>query len=941
MRKTFFVLMLSLCIGFQLLGQHSVQSTVFDAGNGMAMEMATVRLLKQSDSTLIQGTQTDMKGGFVLPKVKTGEYILVIGSVGYIELKKNVSVASRDLILKSIQLVEDAKLLKEVEVKGTAAQLVVKGDTVEYNAAAFKTTENAAVEELLKKLPGVEITAEGKIMVNGEEIKKIRVDGKKFFNGDIEQATKNLPADLIDKIQVLEQKSDMALLTGFEDGDTERIINFTTKTNRRNGVFGNLNAGAGIDRNKDVRYDAGGSINLMNTDAQTTINLGLNNLNNSRSSRGRGSWSDGANGGISTLQNIGVNNNTILNEKLKIGGNVTLNHTDNLSETYSNRTSYLSETTYNDISNRKSGNNKYDANLDLEMEWKIDSVNTLIFQPNFGYSNTDSYNTRDYSYLTANDSTSWGDSNNSGISSSVSGGLNVIYNRKSIIKKGRSFTTSMNLGFTQSDNDNYNLSNKYTPASFKHVDQYSDSKSDRINSSLRVSMVEPLWNLKNMLELALRLSSNNTASEKNQYSIDSLGNYSIFNQEYSNNFENRFYKETVELNYRYNDKDYNIMVGLNAEPSQTHNLRTYGNGFVRDTTYGVFNLAPTARFQFNFGKKKFARFDYRGRTQQPSINQMQPVKNNNDLMSETVGNPLLNPSFSHYMRLMYSTFNDVRFSSFSTYMSANMTKDDMVSNKIYDNTLKQYNQTVNSAEMPFSLYWSVMYNTPIIKKRLHFNTNTNFGYRTQYSYISRGVKIDSLDYDNFMLGAMSKTRNYNGSEEISLTFTHDVIELGVRGRIGYTNSLNNLKNIETETWDWMGRGNVVIRFPYDFTLSSDIAFSDRAGYSNLDQSEIMWNASVDKAMFKKKAVLSLRATDMLHQRLNIRQVIGDNYIQYSSYNTLPSYFLLTFTYKLSSFGGKEPGTSDERRSGPGSEMRRGSYGGGMGGGGGGGRRGND
>ena len=931
MRKTFFAIILSFCFAFQLFGQHSIQSTVFDSGNGMAIEMATIRLLNQKDSTLVQGTQTDMKGGFVLPKVKTGNYILVVGSVGYFEQKKNISVASRDLILKSIQLVENVKLLKELEVKGTAAQLVVKGDTVEYNAAAFKTTENAAVEELLKKLPGVEITAEGKIMVNGEEIKKIRVDGKKFFNGDIEQATKNLPADLIDKIQVLEQKSDMALLTGFEDGDTERIINLTTKSNRRNGVFGNLNAGAGFDTNNDIRYDAGGSFNLMNTDAQTTINLGLNNLNNSRSSRGRGSWSDGTNGGISTLQNIGINNNMILNEKFKIGGNVTLNHTDNLSKTYSNRTNYLSETTYNDISDRESRNNKYDINVDLEMEWKIDSVSTLILQPNFSYSTTQSSNARNYSYLTANDSTSWGNSNNSGDNSSISGGLNIIYNRKSIIKKGRSFTSNLNFGFTQSDNDNYNLSNKYTATSIKHIDQYSDNKSDRFNTSLRVSMVEPLWNLKNMVELALRLSSNNTTSEKNQYSIDSLGNYSIFNQEYSNNFENRFYKETVELNYRYNDKIYNIMVGLNAEPSQTHNLRTYGNGFVRDTTFGVFNLAPTARFQFNFGKKKFARFDYRGRTQQPSINQMQPVKNNNDLMSETVGNPLLNPSFSNYMRLMFSTFNDVRFSSFSTYMSANLTKDAMVSNKIYDNTLKQYNQTINSDNMPFSLYWSVMYNTPIIKKRLHFNTNTNLGYRTQYSYISRGINIDDIDYDNFILGAMSKTRNYNGSEEIALTFTHDVIELGVRGRIGYTNSLNNLKNIETETWDWMGRGNVVIRFPYNFTLSSDIAYSDRAGYSNLDQSEVMLNASLDKAMFKNKAVLSLRATDILHQRLNIRQVIGDNYIQYSSYNTLPSYYLLTFTYKLSSFGAKGPKTSaaSERRSSMGgSDMHRGSGGGG-------------
>jgi len=369
------------------------------------------------------------------------------------------------------------------------------------------------------------------------------------------------------------------------------------------------------------------------------------------------------------------------------------------------------------------------------------------------------------------------------------------------------------------------------------------------------------------------------------------------------------------------------MLGLDGEPSQTRNIRTYGNGITRDTTYGVFNLAPTARFQYNMGKKQFARIDYRGRTTQPSINQMQPVKNNNDLMSETVGNPSLNPSFSHSLRLMYSTFNEVKFSSFNTFFNIEGVKDALVSNKIYDNTLKQYNQTINSKAIPLSLIWNVMYNTPLIQKRLHFNTNTNAGYRSQYGYIKRNVNVVDIDIDNLPMGDLSKTRTYNASEAISLTFTHDVIELGVRGSISYTNSLNNLKNFATETWNCSGTGNIVIRFPYNFVLSSDIAYSDRAGYTNMDQSEIMWNASIDKTMFKNKATLSLRANDILRQRLNIRQTVGDNYVQNSSYNTLPSYFLLTFTYKINKFGGKSGEQPNFNRFGPGM-MPPGGFGGG-------------
>ena len=910
-----------------LSAQRSIQSSVFDAKNGQAIEMATVRLLKQKDSALVQGAQTDMKGGFTLPKVRSGNYILLVSSVGYHDYKRNITMENKDLILKAIQLKENVKLLNELEVKGTAAQLVVKGDTVEYNAAAFKTQENAAVEELLKKLPGVEISADGKITVNGEDIKKIRVDGKKFFEGDIEQATKNLPADMIEKIQVLEQKSDMALLTGFEDGDTERIINLTTKPNRRKGVFGNMGLGAGLDINNDFRYDGSLSMNIMRGESQTNINAGANNLNTSRGSRGRGSWG-GANSGITTSQNLGINNNTIINPKFKIGGDVTFNHSNNLSETETERTSYISEKTYDDWSKSMSGNDRYSTNLRLEAEWKIDSLRTIVFQPNMGYNQTESFSTREYRYLTEGDSTSWGDSKNSGFSNSLSGGLNVIYNQKSAQKKGRSFTLNLRTGFSESNSDNMNFSNKFTNDTTILIDQNTINRSNNFNSYLRMSFVEPLWNNKNMLEAAVSVSNNTTKSVKEQFGKDVNGDYTIFNDEYSNNFENIFFRESIELNYRFTEKDYNIMLGVNGEPSQTRNLREYGDGFVRDTTYGVFNFAPTGRFQYNFGRKTFARIDYRGRTQQPSIDQMQPVKNNSDLMNETVGNPSLNPAFSHNLRLMYSQFNDKTFSSFSTFLNTNLTKDALVSNRIYDSSLKQYNQTVNLKDaMPLSLNWNVMFNTPLIQKRLHFNTNTSTGYRTQYGFVSRGVNNEEIDIDNLLTGASNFTRTYNAAEEISLTFTHDVIEMGVRGRIGYNNSLNSQKNVETETWDWMGRGNLVIRFPYDFTLSSDIAYSDRAGYTNMDQSEIMWNAALDKSLFKKKGTLSLRANDILRQRLNIRQTIGDNYVQYSRYNTLPSYFIVSFTYKINQFGGRATGENNSQF-GPGMRPERGSGGGG-------------
>lgn len=221
-----------------------------------------------------------------------------------------------------------------------------------------------------------------------------------------------------------------------------------------------------------------------------------------------------------------------------------------------------------------------------------------------------------------------------------------------------------------------------------------------------------------------------------------------------------------------------------------------------------------------------------------------------------------------------------------------------------------------------------MFNTPIIKKRLHFNTSTNLGYNTTYGYTSKGVNSSDINTDNLHLGDLSFTRRYNAQEQLSLTFTHDVIELGGRGMIRYSNSLNNLSNKLTETYDWTIRGNVVIRLPYDITLNSDINYSDRLGYSNFNQSELLWNASIDKSLFKNQGVLSLRLYDILRQQLNIRQVVGDNSVSFTKYNTLTSYFLVSFSYKLRSFGGSKSNAGSNRNET--SSYPRGDYRGGGG-----------
>ena len=452
-----------------------------------------------------------------------------------------------------------------------------------------------------------------------------------------------------------------------------------------------------------------------------------------------------------------------------------------------------------------------------------------------------------------------------------------------------------------------------------------------------MSYVEPLWNLKNFLETSVSLKNSTNTSEKDQFNKDALGKYTSLDSVYSNNYVNRFYSETLEMNYRYVDKVYNIMMGMKAEPSQSYSSRLYQNGSVLYVPREVLNFSPTARLQFNFSKKKFARIDYRGQTEQPSVSQLQPVKNNSNPMYITVGNPELKPDFNQSLRMMYTSFNDSTFSSFNASLWGQMTKDALVANSIYDATGKQYSQTVNSGAMPYSINGNIMFNIPLIQKRLHFNTNTSFGLSQVYGYSSRGLNSLTLRSDSIPLGNLSSTIRYSAGESLSLTYTDDLIEIGLRGSFRYSNTQNNLNTAAAITKDWSGGGNLIFHLPYNINIGSDINYTTMQGYAASAQNQLIWNGTIDKSLFEGKGVIALKVNDILHQQLNIRQVIGDNYIQYNTFNTLPTYFLLSFTYKINDFkGARSQGERrDYERFGPGDDHPHRGDGNGRGGGGGG------
>jgi hypothetical protein len=589
---------------------------------------------------------------------------------------------------------------------------------------------------------------------------------------------------------------------------------------------------------------------------------------------------------------------------LKIGGDGSFNHSSNFSQTSSERESWLSGSTFDRNNTSTSNRDNKEANMRLEIEWNVDSLNTLIVQPNINYTKGFNYGNSNYTYFTNGDSVSWGNSNNNSESNSINGGLNLIYNHKSKTKPGRTFTLNVGGSLSNSNSEGQHYSKKITPDSTNIVDQHTDNTSQSYSTNLRISWVEPVWNQKNFLQANASMNFNTRSSDKMQYNQNGSGVYNLLDSTYSNTFSNNFYNETLELNFRHQETAYNYMLGMRVEPSQTYSTTNYMNGNILSRNNEIVNMAPTASFRYNFGRRKFVRLEYRGRTSQPSIDQMQPVKNNNNQMYETIGNPTLNPSFEQSLRLMYTSFDSVHYSSFSASLSGSFTQNALVSNSIYDATGKQWGQTVNSENTPFNASANIMFNTPIIKNRLQFNTNTQLGYQELFGYSSRlSSAFDSIT-GNLKLGDLSKTISQSASEFLSLTFTTDIIEIGARGSVRLASTQNNLNNNKIqETTDWTGTGNVNLHLPYNFNISNDVSYTTRQGYSSYDINELVWNASIDKSMFNKKGTLALKVYDILRQKQNISESIGDNYRQISHYNALTSYFILSFTYKITKFGG--------------------------------------
>lgn len=912
---------------------YSISGILLDKADEQPLPAGTVELLNPKDSTAVKAVVSNKEGKFSLADISRGNYILRVNYIGYTPFLQDINV-TRNQSLGNLYLSIDNILLDELVVEGKRPEMIVKNDTLEYDAQSFKTEENAVVEDLLKKLPGIEVDTDGKITAGGKEVKKFLVQNKEFFSDDPKIASKNLPADMVEKVQVIDRKSEMARMTGFDDGEEETVINLTVRPGMMQGTMGNalLGGGANATSDHDGRYQGGAFINHMQeTDRYTLMLNGNNNNNMGASDLGANQFGGmrmrmGGGGGITEAKNAMFNLSKEFSSALMLDGGIRYNNMDRHSinkteqATLSEKVSQLDKT---------AGENNYLSNsfsANFRLEWKPDTLNTLIFRPNFSYnkshsdeiesSNRYDYNTLDPIYESNSVSYS------KGRGFSFGGSLN--YAHKFSSKLGRVFSLSANGNF----NDNISRevttteTKKYieTPQIPSNLSQQSQTDNNTNNFGGTISFVEPIGR-NNFLQLSYRLSYNDTKSINNTFDLEDkegnippaeyLPDYAILNDSLSRSTVRNSLEQRIGLSFKAVRAKYNYTIGLNLDPSssvnETWQPRTGGSvvypyvydsylAYLRGDTLissieqNVVNFSPMLDFRYNFGQRTNLRLSYEGRTNQPSANQLRDYIDQSRPTNITQGNPNLKPGYSNNIRAEFQKYIPETQFMYNFRLNGGFSVNDItqvtelleggVRLTTYENVNGNWNANLNAG-----------FNTPLRNKKFTISNFGNASFRKTNSFVNTEKNIG---------------KNFSIRDFLRFNYRSELFDIGVNASITYNHVTYSARpDNNRNTYDYGFGGETTWYLPYKWTISSDINWTDRTGYGEgYNISEVMWNASVTKQLFNKKfgtGSLKLQIYDILQDRSNISFNTTTNGYRTSETNSIPSYFMCSFIYKFTYF----------------------------------------
>ena len=927
----------------------SIKVQLVDSKTAEPVSYATVSVSEKGKTEALKYVLSDINGAAEIAKVRKGTYVLKAELMGYLTYSKEITL-DKNLDLGQVKMDEDVKVLDAASISAVGNPIVVKKDTIEYTASSFKTSDNDMLEELLKKLPGVEVEADGSITANGETIKKITIDGKTFFLDDPQLASKNIPAKLIEKVKVVEKKSDQAMFTGIDDGEEETIIDLSMKPGMMQGWFGNVMGGgghdvpgAGSDMN-DWRYQGAAMVGRFTDKSQISVILNGNNTNNrgfndmagsmmqgmrgggGGMGRGRGGW--GGNNGITTSWMGGFNGAfTLFDGDMDLAGNYLYNGSIKDVMEESSKITYLDDGSR--LLNNQKGTDRtmtQGHRFGIRLEHKFSENTSIIFEPqvNFGkgsyreYSDFETYTERGET----RDLTNEGYTNNSGANDNWSTSGFLLF-RQRLGKPGR--TVSANVRYSFSNNDLTGLNQSLTTVtdaetgatSDENVNQRFDQNSKSASVNGRVVYTEPLTKYL-FLEANYQYGWSRNTSHKNTFDV-ATGD---LDERYSNEILNRSITQRAGLNFSYQKEKFRAQIGASANPTDTYNETTGHDPYHNK----VVNWSPQAMLNYEFNDNTNIRFFYFGRSAQPSTSQLLPVPDNSNPLSISLGNPNLNPYFNHSIRGMFGYTNKQTFTSVHARFGASLVEDAITNAQWYDKAGVQYSIPVNGPGTG-SADLRVMVNSPFGKSGFSIFSMTFGRYNQSTSFIGTGAldtekyynaEEASFDYAGFgkdypVLSESkdfinNKTQTVSFTQRLRLTYRNDFVELTVGGRTRMNKSWYTMENSNlSATWNNQIDGSMNWTIPGGINLIADVDYNWYNGYTTPQEDEVIVNGEITKLLFKNKCTLALKAYDILGQSKNLSVSDSANYHLETRNNTLGRYVILSFTYRFGNFAGGRGG----------------------------------
>ena len=913
----------------------TVSGRVIEAGTKEPVELAAVQLLSLPDSAQVAGMTTSTQGYFSLSKQKPGKYLLKVSFIGYVtkiipvQLTANVPAKK----MGNIELATDAVMLQEAVVVAEAPQVTVVEDTLMYNSSAYRTPEGAMLEELVKKLPGAEIDDDGNVKINGKDLKKIMVDGKEFFGGDVKTGLKNLPVDMVDKLKTYDKKSDLARVTGIDDGEEETVLDLTVKKGMNQGWFGNADLGAGT---KD-RYTGRMMLNRFVDKTQFSIIGSANNVNDQGFSGGGGGPRWRSNNGLNATKMLGANFATQTN-KLELGGSVRYNFQDADISSINSSERFLQNGNSYSNSNNKNRNKGTNLNADFRMEWKPDTLTNIIFRPNFSYGRTNNasrsesgtFNEDPFNLIVnPNDYLNFDNlsddplkdirvnaTNSASLSKgkSLSGNATLQVNRK-LNNRGRNLTFRGVFGYGDNDNDQYTQSetryyqllNHLGGDSILYRNQYITTPTRNYNYTAQVTYSEPIAKA-TFLQFSYQFQYKYSKSDKTTFDLLDYPDWAIGGalpsgyeshavDSLSKNAEYRYYNHDASVGLRFIRPKYQLNVGMSFQP-QNSTLSYKKGDYMIDTTRTVFNFAPNMDLRFRFSKVSQLRFTYRGRSNQPTMENLLPITDNSNPLNIRMGNPGLKPSFAHTMRLFYNTYNAEKQRGIMTHFSFTATQNSISNSTRYNEEtggLITRPENINGNWNAFGMFG---FNPALKNKKYTINTFTNVNYQNNVAFL---YNQDTKNNDR------NTSTGLTLGERVTGSYRNDWFEFSLNGSINYTAERNKLRpenNQEPYTYSYGASTNITM--PWKMTLATNIANQSRRGYrdSSMNRDELIWNAQLAQSLLKGAATVSFEVYDILRQQSNISRSLSADMRSVSEYNGINSYCMVHFIYRLNIFGSK-------------------------------------